>query len=117
MGSRQTNNMKNDFSLQEKVASERFLVSRAEEQLKEELVIFKFKFFVFLRCEKDLRLLVNSDTNTKGHVVSGLGPNQGKEVKFHTGVEMKQREEENHGNKIKVRVGVQRLKVGAKVKI
>ena len=77
------------FQLADKVASERFLVSGAAEHLKEELVILKFKLFVFLRCEKDLRLLVNPDMNTKGHVVSGLGPNQGKEAKFHTGVEMK----------------------------
>lgn len=89
MGPRQTNNMEKYFSLQKKVASERFLVSGAAEHLKKELVIFKFKLFVFLRREKDLRLLVNPDMNTKGHVVSGLGPNQGKEAKFHTGVEMK----------------------------
>lgn len=47
-------------------------MSGAAEHLKEELVIFKFKLFIFLRCEKDLRLLVNPDMNTKGHVVSGF---------------------------------------------
>ena len=46
--------MKKDFSLQKKVASERFLVTGAEGHLKQEWVIFKF--FVFMRREKDLTL-------------------------------------------------------------
>lgn len=45
-----------DFSLQEKVASERLLVTGAEGHLKQEWVIFKFKLFVFMRREKDLTL-------------------------------------------------------------
>lgn len=46
----------NDFNLQKKVASERFLAAGLDGYLRQELVFFKFKLFAFLRCDKKQNL-------------------------------------------------------------